>query len=662
MQTVGANLEIGNDKFTLRVPVVTNRTFSTPVGFSLAPTPLAGVKHAGGSWYGGSHFVSERLLSSYTFSIVEQGKASITYQARYRFSPQGEYSCRIQVTDTLPYPVFTEEFDFGSMTDGHDFLVLDLTTGWSPNTYRYIECAFGGGESPFATGGIYTSGLSSYITTKTTAWNNPAATDPPHAYQPGSSALVLLDRLTHTGSFGPRGAVGLSSASQTTTVLPMHGGAWRRGMALTCWNDPASGIKMALPISARPMDTYLEVCGDRDPFATMTHDSALPTSYGYRIWALCCNLGDTAVASVHSQAGVIGLDRYKNWILSWNYDSSKTFPRAWTTPALVTRLKNTINSHPDKARMQGRYLISGNASDATTSANLVIGRFNPGNYQQVWAFTGYRDAENYQMMILAEDALSCSSLSSSLRDQLRLWLALTAYYCAEPDLSELGTGAHLGTWNMRFGRIVGGTYVAALLPYHPSYNYWMTHYRDIDNYLLATTVTPVGGWYEPPLYSMYGPERWISVAQQILRNTGLIDLNANGYLSKFLQYNADITMADPRYPAHRILPGMGDGGNTLEAMFGIGIGPVENSDPVGARFFNYMHGLNSINGLIARSDWGCPDYSFMYFPTWVRNPGRWSPNLSPASGFASARIAMIRMKPPCCSVAAIPAVTGAWMI
>ena len=144
--------------------------------------------------------------------------------------------------------------------------------------------------------------------------------------------MVLLDRLTHTGSFGPRGAIGLSTGSQSTFILPMHGGSWRRGMALTCWNEPGGGIKMALPIGVRPLDGFLEVSGDGNAFATLTHDPALPVSYGRRSWAIVCGLSDKEVTDVRFRAGVIGLDRYKNWILNWQPDASKAFPRALRDP------------------------------------------------------------------------------------------------------------------------------------------------------------------------------------------------------------------------------------------------------------------------------------------------------------------------------------------
>jgi len=394
----------------------------------------------------------------------------------------------------------------------------------------------------------------------------------------------------------------------------MHGGSWRRGMALTCWNDPNGGIKMALPIGVRPLDGFLEVSGDGNAFATLTHDPALPVSYGRRSWALVCGLSDKEVTDLRFRAGVIGLDRYKNWILNWQHDASKTFPRAFMTTAQAKRLKDTINSHPDKDRLQSLYLISGNPADAVNSAQVALKRMRGNNWGHTWAYTDYRKAEDLLYMLKVEDALSCPSLPANLREQLRLALALDVHSFSEPDITQLGTGAHLGTWNMRIGRVVGGTYGAALLPDHPLYDYWMTKYRDLDSYLLATSVSPGGGWYEPPLYSMYGPQRWFAVCAHILRNTGTADLNANGYITKFLRYNADITLPDPRYPDHRILPGLGQGGNTLEAMFGIGVGVVESPDPESAKFFRYMHRLNSINGLISRSDWNNADYSYLYLP------------------------------------------------
>jgi hypothetical protein len=104
----------------------------------------------------------------------------------------------------------------------------------------------------------------------------------------------------------------------------------------------------------------------------------------------------------------------------------------------------------------------------------------------------------------------------------------------------------------------------------------------------------------------------------MLRNGGYTDYGKQGYQTRMLQYTADLTMADPRYPGKRVLPGMADSGNTLDGMFGIGMGVVESVDPASACFFSYMHGLNGINRMLSRSgssgDKTNPDFSYFFLP------------------------------------------------
>jgi len=246
----GEFLEIANERVAIRVPAPQEKKLPEPAAAATVPAPLAGFKQQGHGWIGGSHFETPRKISSYQLRIVEEGPASITYEARYRFAPAGEYVWRVQLDNGLAYAVITEEFDFAAMTDGHDFLVLDLATGWTPDSYRYMFSGFGGGGSPLLTGGIETSGLASYVSKKTTEWKNWPASGPPKPPQPGNSSMVLLDRMNQTGSFGARSAIGLSSSDRAAYILPMHGGAWRRSMSITAWNDPGSGVKVAFPIIA----------------------------------------------------------------------------------------------------------------------------------------------------------------------------------------------------------------------------------------------------------------------------------------------------------------------------------------------------------------------------------------------------------------------------
>jgi hypothetical protein len=618
VQKTGAFLEIENERIALRVPAPQKKEAAGPV-----PAPLAGFKQQGRDWIGGAHFATARKIASYQFRIVEEGPASVVYEARYRFDPAGDYVCRLQLDSGAAYALVTEEFDFGSMTDGHDLLVLDVASGWSPDTYRYMFGGFGGGESPLLTGAIETSGLAEYVTKKSAEWKAWPASGPPKPRQPGDGPMVLLDRLNQTGSFGPRSAIGLSDSKLAVYVLPMHGGSWRRSMSLTAWHDPAGGVKLALPISVRPLESFLDTTGDSSPFATMTHDGGLPATYGRRMWALCVGLSDADVAKVHQRVGVIGLDRYKNWTVSWAHDPSKTFPRSQTTPALVARLKKSIDAHPEKAQLRTCYLITGDEQDAVRSATAALAQLrSPNNYisswEKNWAFAGYRDCDFSLWVIRAEDALSCPSLPAELRTELRQRLALFAYWLTDQDLTQMGTGTHLGTVNMRIGRWLAGLYYASLLPDHPMYEAWMSHYRDTVAFLLGNTESVGGAWYEPPTYQTFGPTRWLTSAQTILRNGGYGDFGAKGYQSRMLNYTANLTMPDPRYPGKRILPGMGDSGNTLEGMFGIGMGVVESADPASAGYFAYMHGLNSINRQLSRGgssgDKMNPDFSFFYLP------------------------------------------------
>jgi hypothetical protein len=80
----GKFLEITNDRGAVRVPVPQEKTFSKPTLAIEAPAPLAGFKQQGHDWMGGSHFQGERKILSYAFHMIEEGPASMEYEARYR--------------------------------------------------------------------------------------------------------------------------------------------------------------------------------------------------------------------------------------------------------------------------------------------------------------------------------------------------------------------------------------------------------------------------------------------------------------------------------------------------------------------------------------------------------------------------------------------------
>ncbi|NQT88292.1 hypothetical protein HQ560_16105, partial [bacterium] len=121
-----------NKFLALRMPLPGAKTYAEPVEAAKAPPPILQWAHGDHGWMGGARFATKRTIASHTFTIVRNGPACIEYEARYRFSPKGEYVWRVRLSPLMPIAVVTEEFDVGEMTDGHDLLLLDLHKGWTP--------------------------------------------------------------------------------------------------------------------------------------------------------------------------------------------------------------------------------------------------------------------------------------------------------------------------------------------------------------------------------------------------------------------------------------------------------------------------------------------------------------------------------------------------
>lgn len=632
----GDALEVGNALFTLRVPRPQEKTFRSPVAAGDVPGPILGIRQQGFGWCGGSRLFTERQVATFAARVLDEGPATVLYEARYTFTPKGEYVCRVRVSDGLAYAEVTEEFDFGAVTEGEDFVVLDLGVGWQPTEVRYIDW-----------GALKAEPLAPYLQKKAgevaKSVPNVASDAPPPMPRPGNGTLVFLERFTTTGAWGPRGGFGLAGPPPqepqaprgSLTVLPLHAGTWRRALALTSWHDPERGVQVALPLSVRPARWFLETTDDQSPFSTQTHDSSLPASYGRRVWALC--VGEEDPVGLHLRVGVTGLDRYKDWVIDWPEDKAKpAYPRAFTTPALAERLRRTLDQHPDKAELGKLYLITGKAESAAASAADALRLLrSPPNATpwSIWGFQSYRDPDFFLWLVKAEDALAWPDLPPEQRAEIRRRLALFAHVYSEPDSYPAGSGIHLGTPNMSIGFGITGIYFAALLPDHPLCAYWLEHYRDWVGYWLARNTTAGGAWFEPPTYQMFGPTRWLSTAQILLRNGGWGDLAKNGLHAAVLTYNAHQTMPDPRFSGWRILPGMGNSGNTLEGIWGLGVGVVEQADRDTAGFLSAMHRLASGN---RRVGFGAedPGYAFFFLPDVPEKPRPLATTCIPGYGVA----------------------------
>jgi len=572
-KTAGDVAEIANAFFAIRVPKPQEKTFDQPAGADGVVPPIIAWKQQGCGWSGGARFVAERKIKSFQARCVANGPAAVAYEARYRFAPKGEYLWRITVCDKLAWALVTEEFDFGEITEGRDFLMLGLGEKWKPDRAVYID-----------NGAPKNEPAADYLKRKADEQNkavsNVSSYDPPLPPTP-AKGMILLEKVSASGSWGPRGSFGRQAApkdgeppSPSFWACPMHAGEWRRATSLTAWNDPARGIQLALPISVRYSRWYIDLAGDRSPFSTHEHDPGLPSSYGRRVWAL--GFGGAGPLTTRMNCGYIGLDRCKDWIADWPEDKEKAkYPRAFTTPEPFGRMVACLDQHPEKELLRKLFIVNGRKESAIEHAQTVLGGMKA-PYSSPWSLFGMSGyTETYFRLgwaVLAEDALACPDLPPGLRTQLRRHLALWANFNAEPDYDPRYSGVHLGNPNMPIGRPTAIVLFAALLPDHQRYDCWMTQAKVWTEERLAINTAPDGAWFEPPTYQMYGPTRALTISQIILRNCGFGDLGKLGYHARGLTYGANLTMPDPRYKTWRILPGMGNSGNTLEGVWGQHIG------------------------------------------------------------------------------------------
>lgn len=638
-RAAGAQVEVGNESFTLRLPKPEKQQFAQSVGVDKIPPPILGWKQTGFDWQGGSHFVTEREVTGYEIRVLDDGPVTVAYEARYHFQPAGEYVCQVRVSTGIPVALVTEEFDFGQVTDGHDFLMLGLCENWRPQQIGFVSGETLEAKTPLEPIGPY---VEKKATEQTGPLRNVGAYAPPAPFMPGKN-LALLEKIVPGMPWGAfksgcemrttRGE-GEKAQVQSVSAFPLHTGSWRRMMSLMAWYDSARGVQIALPISVRLTRWYLDMADDLSPFCSHEHDGNLPVSYGRREWGL--GFGLSNITTVRATLGCIGLDRYKDWIIDWPENRAKAvYPAGMVTPAIAARVRQTLAQHPERDLLEKLYIIDGKPETALANAKQAMQGFNqPGRATdwQVVGLSSYYTTYHYLWTLWANSALACPELPAEQRRELRRYLALYAYLFSDPDFDPRGAGCHLGNPNMAIGRSMSLSNVAPMLADHPRYEYWMRQLRAMAIFRLASNTEPGGAWFEPPIYQMYGPTRAVSIAQLVLRNCGMGDLSAEGWHKAALTYDANLTMPDVRFKGWRILPGMGNSGNTLEGIFGIAMADFDQSDREFAGYLRYLHGLVSGNNRVSQGTE--PDYSFCFLPDIPERPRPLRTKFTPGYGVA----------------------------
>ena len=597
----GKDFEVRNEHVALRMPPPGTRAFDPPAPAAEATPPILQWACRQTGWMGRARFASTRRVASQRFSLLRRGPACVEYEARYRFAAAGEYVWRVRLSPGMPIAVVTEEFDFGSVRDGEDLLLLDVHAGWRA---RHVGWVDGAGEERMPP--LRPATLEAFVRRKRTAraeelpvGGSGRAPSP----RPPEEGLLLLEKNVPAGKWGGYkggvqlwdGEIARPGTGRTIALVPLFAGSWRRAMALNAWHKPGTGVMIGLPISVRPMRWSLDIADDFSPFSTHEHDEGLSRTYGRRVWGLYVG---TEMATAQARFGYIGLDRYKDWIVDCPERPGAARAPAWPggffSPAHVERIRRTLDRHPDGEFLKSWYLFSGRSRDAVRHARFVIEKlkkpYGENNFFLV-GLSGYRKSQFLTFVHRAEDALACPALPAEVRGELRRWLALYAHVLSEPDLNPRGSGVHLGNNNMTINRTLALTYFAGLLPDHPRCAYWLDRARRYARFKFATQTAPDGVWVACPSYQTYSPLRTLNITQNVLRNRGIVDFSEQGYHAATLRYLANLTMGDPRFGGRRILPGMGNSSNLPENVWGFSMAAVADRDPKLAGFLRSMNRL-----------------------------------------------------------------------
>ena len=523
LRTLGNLTEVGNQFFTLRLPGVHTTSYKTPVDAATVPAPIAGWKRADGEWIGSSAFFTERKVASCSVTIAADGPVYKQIDCRYTFAPAGEYLCSVRVVNEVPMAFFTEEFNFQQITAGRDFLVLTTGPNVNPTELQFLRP----GEDSL---GVQKSGpLADYLAAKrkSTGTINSVSLNIPPKMVPVAAQDLFLEHIVPGASFGLQTGIELLGGPNRFSLVPLFTGSWRHAINIECWYNEQQKFKFYLPISVRLSHWYMDMADDESPFSTHEHDPGLPESYGRRVSGL--NLGDEALDVARMRYGFIGLDRLKEWVLSWKDDHPYTYPRAWLTPTQVAESQQLLQEYPQantNATLAKLYPYTRTHDAALDALKLIP------NYPARWVsfYPHYRHAYDCLWTQPVDLALSCPELTAEQLGEARAKIAYIAQGYAEPDFNIRDYGAHQGANNMPINRNLGMAAVAALIPGHPKAKEWSDILYEYTRWKMGSQTEPCGTWLECPSYMIYGPTRFLHWGTMVAKNAGydVTNMAANG--------------------------------------------------------------------------------------------------------------------------------------
>lgn len=576
-------LELSNRRLAVRLPAAQERTFDPAVAASSLPAPILAFRTGDSGWLGAGSIKTERAVKALRVEMVQQGPVFVEVRYELEWAQGGYYRAQIRVIDQVPLVKVREEFDLGTL-DGTDFWELDLAAGWKPDQLEIASTAGNGGVDqgrfmPLERLGMTPQPMSSkFSLTPGNAW--------------GVQSHLGLTRSAEAELLKP-GAQPAEGA-QTPWVVgfaPLHKGDWRRLITVEIRRQNENDLRLGLPMTLRQADWIRDCASETSPFGFKKHDPNLPATYGRRVWGLVLGLTNLRpkvearkgpakpIMAARLLYGVVGLDRYKDFILDWDTDEAVAYPRVFISQDKLEQYRGTYKQSPLASDLAQWYCLTGDVAKAQARLETLKKRLNFAKYMLCTPTSGHHHQIEW-LVQLADDVLSWPDLPDTNRRWIRRRLALLAYLHMEPDYSAQGSGDHAGPANMGLARQLYFPLYVAMVPDHPMYEQWKRYANDNVLYHLGTNQAPGGGWSE------YGVAYHFHGYKAIHRGmAGLIAMQVKD-LDTILAYNRDnweyvinaLSAPDPQWFC-RIMPGLANSPTGFWDELIEAVGTVAEVDP-----------------------------------------------------------------------------------
>lgn len=525
-------LVLRNGILAVRFPQEIRKTYKQPVRVKDLLPPILAFKSRSSGWLGQSTFLTDKPVKAWRVALTHSGKVYAEVLYEIEWAEGGFYRATIRVIDGVPIVKVMEEYDLKKL-DGSHFWELTLTDGWTPNKAGLAATNGNGGVDQ---GRIIP--LDKLMGKQSVR------------YLVGDHAWGQL--LSHIGLFNETDRKQSPDTYPLVGIVPLRKGEWRRSTALEVRSDGVTDVRVRFPMGVRRAIWGKDITSETSPFSTHEHEMALPTTYGRRVWGLA--LGEPAIKQddkpfyqLRRLYGIIGLNRYKDFVLDWQAGKvayprlyNKTKPSSFSGSDAETK-KQVSRALSGLKKMCKFYFTSPTASHHGTCQNYVIAA-------------------------TADDVLGWPNLPPEARRQIRARVALLTYVYEDGDMMSYANGHHHGNPNMGTARFWSGPCFLALIPDHPMFARWLRHMSTYGQYNMSTQIEPGGGYFEfGAAYHMHGYAR----TSNGLR--GLDAAGASNIKDLFTRYHAPdwryymnlLTPFDSRWKS-RMIPGMANSppGNT----------------------------------------------------------------------------------------------------